>query len=38
MSDLAEPIPGVRQDSHPNRTRGYLFYLAAATAFALNGT
>lgn len=38
MNDLVEPIPGVHRDRHPNRTRGYLLYLTAATAFALNGT
>lgn len=38
MSDLAEPLPGVTPAVRRRPARGYLFYLVAATLFALNGT
>ena len=38
MSDLAEPLPGVAPARHRRPATGYVFYLVAATLFALNGT
>lgn len=38
MSDLAEPLPGVRLSPTPHRLRGYLLYVGAALFFAINGT
>ena len=38
MSDLAEPLPGVRAATHRHPARGYSLYLVAAALFALNGT
>lgn len=38
MSDLAEPLPGIRLSPTPHRLRGYLFYVGAALFFAINGT
>jgi len=38
MSDLAEPIPGIRLSRTPHRLRGYLLYVCAALFFAINGT
>jgi drug/metabolite transporter (DMT)-like permease len=38
MSDLVEPLPGVRLSQTPHRLRGYLLYLGAALFFAINGT
>jgi drug/metabolite transporter (DMT)-like permease len=38
VSDLAEPLPGVAPARHRRPATGYLFYLVAATLFALNGT
>jgi len=38
MSDLAEPIPGVRPAAHRSLWIGYTLYLLGALTFALNGT
>jgi len=38
MSDLAEPLPGVRLNRDPHPFTGYALYLTAAFLFAMNGT
>lgn len=38
MSDLVEPLPGVRPSRTSHRMRGYLLYVVAALLFAINGT
>jgi len=38
MSDLAEPIPGVKPAAHRSLWIGYTLYLLGALTFALNGT
>ena len=38
MTDLVEPLPGVTPATQLHPARGYLFYLAAATLFSINGT
>jgi drug/metabolite transporter (DMT)-like permease len=38
MSDLAEPLPGVRLARHRHPFTGYALYLSAAFLFAMNGT
>lgn len=38
MSDLVEPIPGVRPAATPHPARGYVLYVIAALMFAINGT
>jgi drug/metabolite transporter (DMT)-like permease len=38
MSDLAEPLPGVKPAAHRSLWIGYTLYLLGALTFALNGT
>lgn len=38
MSDLVEPLPGVRPAATPHPARGYVLYVIAALMFAINGT
>lgn len=38
MSDLVEPIPGIRVIKNPHPLTGYFLYLVASILFALNGT
>jgi drug/metabolite transporter (DMT)-like permease len=38
VSDLAEPLPGIAPAARRHPATGYIFYLIAATLFALNGT
>lgn len=38
MSDLVEPIPGIRLTKNPHPLTGYFLYLIASVLFALNGT
>lgn len=38
MSDLAEPLPGVKPAAHRSLWVGYTLYLLGALTFALNGT
>ena len=38
MSDLAEPIPGIKPAPHRTLWIGYTLYLSGSLAFALNGT
>jgi drug/metabolite transporter (DMT)-like permease len=37
LTDLAEPLPGVKEASSRNPAAGYLLYLVAAILFAFNG-
>lgn len=38
MSDIAEPIPGIKSAPHRSLLLGYSLYLLGALAFAVNGT
>ena len=38
MSDLAEPIPGIKLAKQPHPFTGYILYLTASILFAINGT
>lgn len=38
MSDIAEPLPGIKPASHRSLLLGYSLYLLGALAFAVNGT
>ena len=38
MSDITDPLPGIKPASHRSLLLGYLLYLLGALAFAINGT
>lgn len=38
MSDLVEPVPGIRSTKNPHQLTGYALYLIASLLFALNAT
>jgi len=38
VSDLVEPVPGVRPSHQAHPARGYVLYVTAALFFAINGT